>query len=135
MRDQQSVTRWMAEAEQHRSRAVKLRNEELQHLVRDVRLLPESAGLQYRYGMALYLSRRLDEAEQALLAAHNLEPQNPQFLLGIVLFYQQAKVYDKALELAEKLVALRPQDPMFRQVRNDIRSALDSSNEPKRGES
>jgi tetratricopeptide (TPR) repeat protein len=132
MRDQKTAARWMGEAEQHRSQATKLRNEELQHLARDVRLLPESAGLQYRYGMALYLNRRLDEAEQALLAAHNLEPQNPQFLLGIVLFYEQAKDYDKAIELADKLVALRPQDPMFRQVRDNIRNALDGSGKPER---
>jgi tetratricopeptide (TPR) repeat protein len=129
MRDQQAAVKFMAEAERHGSRAAQLRNEELEHLARDVRLLPESAGLQYRYGMALYLARRLDEAEQALLTAHQLEPQNPQFLLGIVLFYQQAKVYDKAFRLAEQLVALRPNDRMFRQVRDDIARALKETGE------
>jgi hypothetical protein len=63
----------------------------------------------------------LEEAEQALLKAHELEPNNPQFLLGIVLFYKQAVDLEKALPLAERLVQLRPDDPVYRQVLNEIR--------------
>ena len=70
-------------------------------------MLPNAAGLQYRFGMLLYLHRRFDEAEAALLQASRLEPFQPQFLLGIVLFYKERKQLEKALPLAEQLVALR----------------------------
>jgi tetratricopeptide (TPR) repeat protein len=105
----------------YRQEARELRVEELGLLARDVKLLPNAAGLQYRYGMLLYLQRRFDEAEAALLEASRLEPFHPQFLLGVVLFYRERKQPEKALPLAERLVALRPEDPMYRQVLEELK--------------
>jgi tetratricopeptide (TPR) repeat protein len=105
----------------YRERAAKLRREELEWLERDAKLVPNSASVQYRYGMSLYLHRRLDEAERALVSASQLEPNNPQFLLGVVLFYKEMNQPDKAIPLAERLVQLRPRDAMFRQVLEEIR--------------
>jgi Flp pilus assembly protein TadD len=109
-------------AEHYRQAARRLRAEELVLLERDAGLVPDNAAIQYRYGMLLYLHRRLEEAEQALLRASQLEPLNPQFLLGIVLYYQEVKNFEKALPLAEELVRLRPEDAVYRQILADIRS-------------
>jgi len=113
-------------ASQYREKAATLRRAALKLAARDARLLPDNAAIQYRYGMALYLHRRLEEAETALAAAHELEPNNPQFLLGVVLFYKKLGQHDKAIPLAEKLVELRPQDPMPRHVLEEIRQEMDA---------
>jgi len=88
--------------------------------------VPDNGAIQYRYGMLLYLNRRMDEAEKALRKACELEPNNPQFLLGLVLFYQQRKQFADALPLAERLVRLRPEDAVYRKVLDDIRQQAKS---------
>jgi len=121
LRQTQSGLRAAEDAQQCRQKAKDLRRAELACLERDARLVPDSAAIQYRYGMLLYLHRRLEDAEQALLRANRLEPNNPQFLLGITLFYQEVKDFEKALPLAEELARLRPADPVYQQVLRDIR--------------
>lgn len=114
-------------AAEFHEQATHWRREELDLLARDVRLLtrdghplPGSAALQYRYGMSLYLHKRFDEAEQALLTASQLEPNDPQFLLGLVLFYKERNQPAAALPLARRLVELRPDEAMYRQVLAEI---------------
>ena len=121
--DFQSPSRAM----KYREKAAALQRAALELAARDARLLPDNAAIQYRYGLSLYLHRRLDEAETALLAAHELEPKNPQFLLGILLFYKEQREHDKAISLAEKLIELRPQDPMPRQVLKEIRQEMEAT--------
>jgi len=121
LRQPAAGSRAAQQVQQYRQRAQQLRKEELVCLERDAKLVPDNAAIQYRYGMLLYLHRRLQEAEQALLRAHRLEPNNPQFLLGIVLYYQEVEDFEKALPLAEELARLRPADAMFRKILQDIR--------------
>jgi Flp pilus assembly protein TadD len=85
-------------------------------------LAPDAAFVQYRYGMLLYLHGRFDEAEQSLRRAADLEPNNPQLLLGVTLFYKERNQPELALRFAEQLVRLRPQDAMYRQVWEEIRA-------------
>ena len=121
MRDTAAGTKAIEQAADHRAKAARLRREELDCLARDAALVPDSGAIQYRYGMLLYLHRRMEEAEAALRSASELEPNNPQFLLGLVLFYQQRLQFAEALPLAERLVGLRPQDAVYRKVLEDIR--------------
>jgi tetratricopeptide (TPR) repeat protein len=97
-----------------------LRKEELQNLARDARLVPESAAIQYRYGLSLYLHGRLEEAEEALAAACRLSPNTPDFLLALALFYQKQERFAEALEYADRLVKLRGGNPAYQQVRAEI---------------
>ena len=117
---QPAQTQAAEQAASYRHQAAALRREELDYVARDVRLLPESAGLQYRYGMLLYLHGRFEEAEKALVMASTLEPKNPQFLYGLVLFYKERNQPQTALPLAEKLVKLRPDEPSYRQVLEEL---------------
>jgi cytochrome c-type biogenesis protein CcmH/NrfG len=73
--------------------------------------------------MLLYLHRRMEAAERALTEAVSLEPRNPQFLLGLVLFYREQHRPQQAIPWAEKLVGLRPDDTMYRQVLDEVRQA------------
>ena len=60
-------------------RAGQLRAAELPLLGRDAKLAPDNASIQYRYGLALYLANRMDEAMQRLERAVELEPDVPDF--------------------------------------------------------
>ncbi len=60
-------------------RAEQLRSEELPLLGRDAGLAPENASVQYRYGLALYLAGRMDEAMNRLEMAVELEPEVSDF--------------------------------------------------------
>jgi Tfp pilus assembly protein PilF len=111
-----------AEANRLRQEAARLRQDELELFARDARLAPDAAFVQYRYGMLLYLHGRFDEAEQSLRRAADLEPNNPQLLLGVTLFYKERNQPELALRFAEQLVRLRPQDAMYRQVWEEIRA-------------
>ena len=111
----------------YRDEATALRGKELEWLARDAKLVPNSAAVQYRYGMSLYLHRRMEEAEAALLKAHRLEPNEPQFLFGVVLYYKQLRQHNKALSFAERLVELRPQDQMYRHVLEEIHQEMQAA--------
>jgi tetratricopeptide (TPR) repeat protein len=60
-------------------RVSRLRSEELPLLGRDAGLAPENASVQYRYGLALYLAGKLDEAMEKLERAAELAPKTPDF--------------------------------------------------------
>jgi tetratricopeptide (TPR) repeat protein len=59
--------------------AKRLRDEELPLLKRDAELAPKIAGVQYRYGLSLYLAGRSKEALEYLQRAVELEPEVPVF--------------------------------------------------------
>ncbi|MFV1967527.1 MAG: tetratricopeptide repeat protein [Pirellulaceae bacterium] len=110
-----------------RDEAARLRLEELDLLARDARLLPDSAALQYRYGLSLYLHERLEEAERALRKACELEPNTPDFLLALTLFHQKQGRFTDAIDLARRLVALRPEDATYRQLLGQLRQQADEA--------
>ncbi|MGB7328161.1 MAG: tetratricopeptide repeat protein [Rubripirellula sp.] len=61
-------------AQAMQQRAAALRQEELPLLARDAQLAADNAGVQYRYGLALYLSGNLTEAKSQLEKAVALAP-------------------------------------------------------------
>jgi Flp pilus assembly protein TadD len=109
-----------AVAEELRQRVARLRREELELLARDARLVPTNAAVRYRYGLSLYLQDRLDEAEQELAAAVEHAPNSPEFLLGLTLLKQKRGQYAEAYALAQRLVALRPDDPSYQQLLHEL---------------
>ncbi len=102
----------------------RLRRDELENLAHDAKLLPDSAPIQYRYGLSLYLHDQREEAEIALKRAVDLEPESDQFVFALVLFYQKYKQYDQALSYADKLIALRPDAQDYREFRNQLREEV-----------
>jgi tetratricopeptide (TPR) repeat protein len=104
---------WRSEAEQ-------LRKEEFQLLERDVQLMPENAGLQYRFGLALHLQDQPQRAEAALRRAAELEPQNDQFLFAMARFHEHHQQYVEALECLQRLVQLRPDHVPYEQLRQEM---------------
>lgn len=68
-----------AQAIQYMTKVAELRAKELPLLERDASLAPDNAGVQYRYGLALYLAGRMDEAMNQLNRAVELAPEVPEF--------------------------------------------------------
>jgi tetratricopeptide (TPR) repeat protein len=118
-----SAERYFAKARADRERAAALRREELPLLARDAELAPDSAAIQYRYGLALYLDGQLEAAESALSRAAELDPQVPDFHLAVALLYQKLQRYDEAVQAARRLFELRPDNPSYRQLLLELQQA------------
>jgi len=102
--------------EQAAEEVARLRREELALIERDAKLAPNVAGLQYQLGMAYYLQGKLDEAEAALKKATEINPNEPQFWLGLCLLLERREKFEQSLAAAKKLVELDPSNRMYQQV-------------------
>ena len=98
-----------------------LRKTELQLLARDVKLLPQAAPIQYRYGLALYVDGQKDLALEHLLKAAELEPSNFEYVQAVTLLLKALARWDEAEQWAGKLIKLAPpEDPGARQILSEI---------------
>ena len=75
--------------------ATKLRKDELPLLARDADLVPDNADVQYRYGLALYLSGDWKEARARLQRAAELAPEVQQFALALRLLNERIDSSEK----------------------------------------
>ena len=66
--------------------------------------------------MLLEFMKRGPEAEKALTQAVTLEPQNLQYLTALARLYLGQNRLTKATELAEKMIAADPDNPLGRQL-------------------
>ena len=110
-------------AERLVNQAKALRSKEHENLKRDAERskdLPNTAGLNYRFGMSSYLQGDLKTAEKQLELANEKAPENQTYMLGLATFYYQMKKLDEAKVLADRLLELSPQDQGYRALRNAI---------------
>ena len=56
--------------------------------------------------MALYRNGQMDEAEERLLASHQLDEENTTFLVALARLLQQRQKFEEAIKYARKLIAL-----------------------------
>jgi tetratricopeptide (TPR) repeat protein len=119
-RNRDGATDQLVFAAEHRDQAQQLRAEELPLLARDAQSAPDNAPVQYRYGLALYLQGKLDQAEAALRRAAELEPNAPEFVLGLALLYQKLERWPEAVDYAERVLKLRPEDASYRQLVREL---------------
>lgn len=111
--EQSNVVMQRGEREQAfamKEEVVQLRAEELPLLARDAEMTPNIAVGQYRFGLALYLAGEKEQAEVQLLRAVELEPNNIEYLLGLVFFYQRYARWTDGLPWAERLYQLAPEN-------------------------
>jgi tetratricopeptide (TPR) repeat protein len=120
-RNRDAAMETISRAAENRAKADQLRAEELPFLARDARSAPQNAAVQYRYGLALYLAGNLEEAETALRQAVDLEPQTPEFTLGLALLYQKLERWSEAIDYTQRLLELRPDDASYHQLLRELR--------------
>lgn len=125
--DQEGAIHDAITAQKLRTRAQELRADELPLLARDAKLAPNSAAIQYRYGLSLYLQGKHAEAETALAAAARLEPHTPDFTLAWALLLRQLGRPAEAIPLLERVVELRPADDSLKQALLEARSEVSST--------
>ena len=75
-------------------------------LAREARLAPDIALAQFNFGWALYLAGEKEKAEVQLRTAAELEPNNIQFLLTLIRFYERYERWTDGLPWAERLYQL-----------------------------
>lgn len=102
------------------SEAKRLRADELPLLERDARLAPRIAAVQYRYAMSLYVNGREADAERVLRHTVDVDPQSDQAWLALTLLLQKQKRFPEALQCADRLLELRPEDPGFAELRRAL---------------
>ncbi|MEL7335346.1 MAG: tetratricopeptide repeat protein, partial [Planctomycetota bacterium] len=78
-----------AEGVRYQQAAQQLRRAELPLLIRDAKLLPDNAMLQFRLGSALYLDGQWQEAMKSLKRAAEIEPDNSQYQTMVRLLQQK----------------------------------------------
>ena len=87
----------------------------LDSLRRAAELDPEEARYAYVLGVGLDSSGRLAEAIKTLEAAHQRHPTDSDILFGLASFCAKAGDRVRAVEVAQQLLSLNPQDPRARQ--------------------
>jgi len=102
--------------------ASRLRGEELPLLKRDAGLAPESAVIQYRYGLAAYLAGNLEDSRLALEKACKLEPKTEQFRLGLTLLLEKIPDKGAAMTSAKRLVQISPTNTEYRKIEMRIQA-------------
>lgn len=108
----------------------RLRQAEADILRREVRLLPEQAQLQFQLGV---LSLQLDDApaaEQAFREACRLAPRRVDYWQILTEFYIKHRRWRDALEAAEQLRGLRPDDPSVGLLLDELRRQQAAPAEP-----
>jgi tetratricopeptide (TPR) repeat protein len=93
--------------------AARYRAEELPLLRRDAQLAPKHAIIQYRYGLSLYLGGQAEAALPVLQRAHELEPNNTDYLLALTLLNEHLHNWQQALDGVRTLRALDPDNVEF----------------------
>ena len=79
-------------------------------------LMPEQSRVFYNWAIALQTLDRPQEAESAYEEAISLDPRNGDYLYGIITLYLQQEQYESALEYAEELNRLFPNNPNVQQI-------------------
>ncbi|MFC1757423.1 tetratricopeptide repeat protein [Planctomycetota bacterium] len=98
----------------------KLRAEELTLLERDSGIAPNVAVVQYRYGLALYMNDRFDDAATVIEKACDLAPESAEYRYMLTALLQKLERYDEALRHADRLLQLQPENPTFHQLRSQL---------------
>ncbi|MDX1925040.1 MAG: multiheme c-type cytochrome [Pirellulaceae bacterium] len=89
----------------------RLRKEELPFLKRDVELLPSAAGIQYRYGLALYVDGQKELAATHLVRAAELEKTRAEFAQTAAMALEATEQWEQAIRWAKETVRLSGDAP------------------------
>jgi tetratricopeptide (TPR) repeat protein len=89
--------------------------------------MPARARIHYNHALLLQALGRADEAEEALLQALALEPDEFDFLYALADHYLKQGRLPEALETADRMVAIHPQNPAGRDARAYIERALEDA--------
>jgi Tfp pilus assembly protein PilF len=91
-------------------------------LGRAAELQPDRARAHYNHGLALQAVGRVGDAERALRRAVGLEPANLELLFALADHLAKVGDIDGAIEVAERMIATHPDNPLGRDLKTRIES-------------
>ncbi|MEN6498085.1 MAG: tetratricopeptide repeat protein [Thermoguttaceae bacterium] len=89
-------------------------------LAKAAELVSDNPRIHYNHGLALQKLGRPQKAEEAILAAHKLAPQNTDYLHALAILYSQQKQWDRAIASVEQLRRLEPSNPNWGRLLSEI---------------
>lgn len=92
------------------------------YLARAAAGMPDHSRAQYNYGLLLAQQSRDDEAEIALRSALDLEPDSYDYLYALIEFYYRRAHFDKAMDLADRMIETHP----TQRFGQDIKAAIET---------
>src|SRR6266542_147831 len=81
-------------------------DESIAELGQAAKLMPDRSRVQYNYALSLQQSGKIKEAEAVWLKAYSLNPQDPELVNALAVFYAQQEKWSQALPYAQTLVKL-----------------------------
>jgi len=82
----------------------------LASLKKAAELQPETTRYTYVYGVALNSTGDASRALSVLEQGHTLHPRDPEIIFMVASIYRDQGQKDKAMEWAQKLIAINPTD-------------------------
>ena len=101
----------------------RLREEEIELLRRDMKLLPEDAGPHFHCGTLLYLLEKVDEARKEIVEACRLAPNEYEYWLWLALICEKQQRWDQAETALARMKQLRPDASDWPQILQNVRAA------------
>ncbi|MEX0686973.1 MAG: tetratricopeptide repeat protein [Balneolales bacterium] len=101
-------------------------NEALPYFEQAAQYMPENGRLFYNWTIILQTLERPDESEKIYRQAIELAPENGTYRYGLITLYMQQEQFEQALEHAEILNRIQPNDPQVQQLMQMIRSSLNN---------
>jgi tetratricopeptide (TPR) repeat protein len=95
--------------------------EALSYLKQAAKGLPERSRVHYNLGLLYQFLQDLPGAENSLRAALALEPRNLEYLYALADHYLKLGRFEDARPIAEKMVAMHPENPVGSQMLEFIR--------------
>ncbi len=77
-----------------------------------------------RYAMALYVDGQVNRCEEELRKAIELSPDDAMIVLHYALILEKQEKYPEALQYAEKLLILVPNDPSYKLKRDELAAKI-----------
>ena len=91
-------------------------DEGIEELRKATELIPNHAQTQYFYGVALNSTGRFEDALPYLQQAHELDPYNVEYLIGLATICRDGGKLNLALQYAKAALATNPADPQLQQL-------------------
>lgn len=108
-------------------------DEAIDYLARAAEARPAEVRYSYVLGVALESSGEVDRALAILGAAHRRHPAEPELLFALATFHRERGALPTALDYANRLLALDPNNPASRQLVGELESRVDGRNGPPSG--
>ena len=86
--------------------------------------MPGHSRVHYNLGLTLQYLGRASEAETAFTKALEIEPSNLDYLYALADHYVKTSDWLKALEVAERMMVVHPENPLGRDLKANIERGL-----------